>query len=227
MKITAILLGPLKTNCYILTDEGSGETAVIDPGVWEASLGGAFDEESVKKIKYILLTHGHFDHILGVHELKRLSGAEVLIHKADADCLYDERRSLLFLSPDDSRYDEFIKYIYPLAPGQQIPVHADAFLSDGDILRLGETEIRVVHTPGHSAGSVCFIADGNVFSGDTLFRLTVGRTDFKDGDEKALLASLMRLMELPDEYAVYPGHHRPTAVGFERVKNHFLRHVFN
>lgn len=208
IKIQTIPQGPLGTNCYLLTDVKSGESAVIDPGGCDGVL-----EEFLSKltVKYILLTHGHFDHILGVSRVRALTGAKVAVHTLDADCLTDESKSLCSWE----------------CPGQQTLTGADILLSEGDVLYLGETAIRVMHTPGHTRGGVCYILESEriLFSGDTLFCLTAGRTDFEGGSTEALMQSLRRLADLEGDYTVYPGHNRSTTLAFERVKNRYMRRL--
>lgn len=206
MLVKVLPLGAIGANCYIVKDEESGEAAVIDCGAFNGELKKALRDD-VGRVKYILLTHGHFDHVLGVPELRRLTGARVLIHENDADCLYDERRSLIFRH----------------APGTQELINADGFLRDGDVLSLGSLEIRVIHTPGHSKGSVCFICGDCIFTGDTLFCKAFGRTDFPDGDMRDLRESIKRLFALPGGYTVYPGHNRSTTLEAERKTNRILR----
>jgi len=201
-------LGPLAANCYIVTDEKSGQSAVIDPGAYETALCEAVAKLEPGSVRYILLTHGHFDHILGVAQLKQATGAAVAVHRLDAPCLFDSRLS----------------YAQRYRRGAQQEVRPDIMLEDGSRLFPGECGLTVLHTPGHSAGSVCYYcADDNVlFSGDTLFRGTVGRTDFEGGDYGQMLASLSRLLALDEGCAVYPGHDRPTTVGYERAHNPYV-----
>ena len=209
IKVEMIPLGPVGANTYIVTDSASGLSAVIDCGGFTPELVGMLDG---KTVKYILLTHGHYDHILGVYDLKKLTGAEVMIHKSDADCLFDEKRSLAY---------------YSFKPGAQQPLTADRLLDEGDTVKLGETEFRVLHTPGHTSGSVCYIdeADRALFTGDTLFCLTCGRTDLPTGDDLQMYNSLLRLKNLDGDYAVYTGHNRSTTLDAERVRNKYLRRM--
>ena len=207
MKLKILPIGNIGANCYVLTDEESGDTAVIDPGWLTEALKAAVDGVTVR---YILLTHGHFDHICGVYDLHAYTGAPVAIHEADADCLFDARRSLA----DQSEY--------PFKP-----LHADILLHDGDVLQLGNKSIKVMHTPGHTQGGVCFIceADRMIFSGDTLFRSTVGRTDFEGGSMSQIIESIERLRNLDGDYDVYPGHNRQTTLEHERTRNIYMRRI--
>lgn len=206
LNIHTLPLGPMLANCHIVTDEATGLTAAIDPGGYSGELEKLLNGLDVR---YILLTHGHFDHILGVPQLKERTEAKVAVHRADAGCLSSGEKSLALWE----------------VPGMQKPVEADILLEDGDIIALGESRLRVLHTPGHTGGSVCYIEDSAhvIFSGDTLFSLTAGRTDLPGGDESALLASLKKLKALKGDYRIYTGHNRSTALNFERAHNPYLR----
>ncbi|MBR6939636.1 MAG: MBL fold metallo-hydrolase [Clostridia bacterium] len=198
-------------NMFLAVDEASGEAAVIDPGCYLDNLKNAI-ADSKADVRYLLITHGHFDHILGVPHIKNEMDVISAIHEDDEICLRDPDMNLMntfYKSPDF------------------IPSHADMTFRDGDVIRLGETELTVMHTPGHSRGSVCFIdfASRIIFSGDTLFYSTVGRTDTLGGNPAQMDESLRRLIELEGDFTVYTGHGPQTTLGHERVRNIYIRRM--
>lgn len=212
MRIELIPLGhEIFANCYLLIDEKSGDSALIDPGWYSKEAEKFVYFHGDINLKYILLTHGHFDHILGVHGFKQASGAAVAIHSADADKLTDPVKSLC-----EGHF-----------PKSQTPVNADILLKDGDAVQLGDEKIKVMHTPGHTSGSVCFILenDRTIISGDTLFCRTVGRTDFADGSDEEMYKSIKKLISLDGDYRVLPGHNRETTLDSERTRNIYIRRM--
>ena len=162
--ITQIPCGSYQANAYLLYAENRSDALIIDPGDDINALTKAIDQ-SGRRLTDILLTHGHFDHISGVKALKDRTSAQTVIHSEDADCLYDRDKSLF-------------SWQYP--DGEQPVCRGDKTVNDSDTLPFGDGEIRVMHTPGHTKGGVCYIFtnDRVIFSGDTLFRLSAGRTDF-------------------------------------------------
>lgn len=211
MKIYFASVGAYATNCYIIVDDATGEAAAVDCGVFDDVYRRMLRDAGVQKLRYILLTHGHFDHVCGVADLKDACGGEVCISAADAAGLTDEQASL----------NAFVQY------ANQRPVQPDRILSDGDVLTLGKTELRVMATPGHTKGSVCFLSDGVIFSGDTLFALSMGRTDMPGGSTMQLFKSLRAIGELPGDADVYPGHGEKTTLLFEKRYNRYLRQQEN
>ncbi len=207
MNILFFPLGDIGANCYVLTDEATKQAAVIDPGIPSDEVNDALVGY---ELKYILLTHGHFDHIFGSDSLKQLyPDARLCIHKNDEICLNNREYNLI--GEDYS--------------GTLPVMTADIALNDGDVLDFADIKLRVLHTPGHSEGSVCFVDENNklIFSGDTLFCLTVGRTDFIGGSFEKMMESVKKLSLFDDEFAVYPGHNRSTTIGFERKRNRYMR----
>ncbi len=198
-------VGYLATNCYIVTDENTGHRAIIDPGYKDSGLLKRVKKLGKDSFDYILLTHGHFDHIWFTEELRNLTGAKVLISSEDAPFLMDGRLNLS-LAFGISAFPE---------------TACNKALKDGDKFNLGDTELTFMSTPGHTVGSGCFIsfADKIIFSGDTLFKQSHGRFDFPTGDISALINSLKRLMSLSGDFKVFPGHNEPTTLEFERNNN--------
>lgn len=209
MEVIKTSLGPIGTNCYVVWDETTLEAAVIDPGFEDQRISGIINQNKLK-VKYILLTHGHFDHLGGVNQIKQLTGAKVLIHKNDADCLIDSQRNLSMMTGLSMVLDP-----------------ADGFLSENETITLGEIVIRVIHTPGHSKGGICLLAEDQLFAGDTLFNTSIGRTDFADGDLNELLNGISsKLFILDDATTVLPGHGENTTIGYEKTNNPFLKGRF-
>ncbi len=207
MKVETIVSGQLDVNTYVVSNDETKECFIVDVGCASSIL--RFLNEKQLKCTHILITHGHFDHILGVAELKEATNAKVCIHEYDEKGLYDERINL------SSMAGSFVA-----------PSKADIILRDGDELKIIGKKIKVLHTPGHSMGGVCFVMEDEkiIFSGDTLFRLSVGRTDFDNCDEKALFDSIeQKLFTLDGDYTVYPGHMRATTLNDEKAKNPFVR----
>ena len=197
-------------NCYMLIDEATNDAAIIDPGWYGDIIKNTLAKENVN-LKYVLLTHGHFDHVSGVYGLQKEEGAEVVIHPSDREHLLDPKKSLA-----EGNFPE---------PHQ--PVTADILVEDGDVIMLGSSPIKVMHTPGHTNGSVCYILEDDrvIFSGDTLFCMTAGRTDFWDGSDEKMIASLKRLIALDGDYKVYAGHSRETTLERERTRNWYIRRM--
>ena len=205
LKLTTFAPGMVYANCYIVTDEGSKEAFVVDPGVYNKRFEAALRAAGVEKLRYILLTHGHFDHISGVKALKEDFGGDVVIHREDAGCLYDKSKSLAS------------KFFFP-----QHDVTADVLVDDGQRLPFGEGEIEVIHTPGHTKGSVCYTIEDIMLSGDTLFKSSIGRTDFPGGSIEEMKESLKRLAALERNYTVYPGHAESTTLEREKKYNPYV-----
>lgn len=208
LSIKVFALGMVAANCYIVKDSHSGEAFAVDPGAYNGRFEAMLEEMGIEKLKYILLTHGHFDHIMGVEKLKKNFGGEVVVHTLDAPCLKDADRSLAnyfgFLSP---------------------PFQHDITVNEGDKLPFGDTEIEVIHTPGHTVGSVCYKIENHLFTGDTLFNMTCGRVDFPGGSMEQMLKSMKKLGDLEGDFNVYPGHEKTTTLDFERQNNPYMKGI--
>ena len=203
MKVKRMQVGPIGTNCYLLEDEQTGKAAVIDPGE-EADRILEQVKADHMDVEYILLTHGHYDHTTAVPELHQaLPQAEIYIHKADANGAGSRLFPLAGQIPDLKFYDE------------------------GDALTLGELTIQVLHTPGHSKGSVTLLVGDVLFTGDTLFAGSCGRTDLAGGSYAEIMASLKKLGQLPGDYHVCPGHDVTSTLERERRSNPFLREAMS
>ena len=211
MKIHTLPMGPVQANCYVVIDEHSGEAAVIDPVDYTDELKSVLRDE-VKNLKYILLTHGHYDHILGVAHIKDdYPDAKIAIHPYDSACLKCEDISLA--THVDHGIQKYVDY--------------DLLAEEGFEAKIGDITLHTIHTPGHTLGGVCYLegTERVMFSGDTLFCRTVGRTDLPGGDWQAMVESLKRLAALDGEYTVYTGHNRSTTLSEERVRNRYLRKI--
>ncbi len=205
MKVTRITGGPLPTNCYLLTDDITGETAVIDPGFENSELSNAILAIGAENVTSILLTHGHFDHIIGVSAIKRLTHAKVYIYSDD----------MMFTADNSLNLSSMIS-----APME--PFTADEVLNNGDVIKLGVLDIHVMHTPGHTIGSCCYLVENAIFTGDTLMKCSCGRTDFPTGSYPQIIDSLQKLRNLEGDYHIYPGHESETTLEYERKNNPFM-----
>jgi glyoxylase-like metal-dependent hydrolase (beta-lactamase superfamily II) len=206
MIVHAFVTGPLETNTYLVGDRVAGEAMVIDPGGSTAEILDYLREHKLR-LKHIVNTHGHFDHVSGNRALKAATGATLLIHAADAPMLDQAARQAQFF----------------MVRAEDSPP-PDGLLEDGAELRAGSVLLSVRHTPGHSPGGVTLVAPGAAFCGDLVFYGSVGRTDLPGGSEKALLGSIRsQIMSLPDDTVLFPGHGPETTVGRERKVNPFFR----
>ncbi|MDD3613567.1 MAG: MBL fold metallo-hydrolase [Caldicoprobacterales bacterium] len=205
MKVLTLKTGYMAANAYIVYTENKPEAVIIDPGD-DIELIMDLIKEHELKLEKILLTHGHFDHIGAVKDLKERTGAQVAIHKQEADFLTDPNKNLSYI-----------------INRQIVQDPADIFLEDGDLIRVADMEFKVLHTPGHTEGGVCYKLGKVLFTGDTLFEGSVGRTDLSGGSYEQLMSSIReKLLVLDDDHLVYPGHGRQTTIGRERRENPFL-----
>ena len=205
--VRGIVVGQFTENCWVIGNRRTGEGICVDPGDQPDEVL-AMARDMGLRIKYIANSHAHIDHILGVGAVRDATGAKFLLHAGDLEMA----RNTATMAKGWMGID----IVNPPDP--------DAFLSDGDDIDIDGLKLKVLHTPGHTRGSVCFYANGVLFAGDTLFQGSVGRTDLPGGDEAEELASIVdRLLVLPDETIVLPGHMAQTTIGEERQRNPFVR----
>lgn len=204
MKTERFVVGELQENCYLLTD--GEEAALIDPGA-ESERLLAHIGKSGCTLKKILLTHGHFDHIGAVSDIAKKTGAKVYVHSKDAPMLTDNSKNLSYMGTE-------IDYYEP-----------DEFFDNMESVSVGNSQLKIFHTPGHSSGSVCLLCEDTLFSGDLLFQGSIGR--FDHGDIREELVSLKFLMDnFDDNIKVFPGHGPDTTIGVERRYNPYIvRHI--
>ena len=198
MQIRAMAVGPIETNCYIVTDEKAMTCAIIDPGD-EATRILDYLEKFKLTCNHILLTHAHFDHV----------GAVI-------DLLEELPEAKLYMSEEDNGKAIGSEMWAFKAPEGTI------FIKDGDIVEVSALRLQVVATPGHTPGSVCFVCEDAIFSGDTLFKGSCGRTDFLLSDTQQIMKSLFRLAQLPGDYEIFPGHMGSTTMEREKRHNYFM-----
>ena len=206
MKIDHFVVGPVQTNCYFVTNIKTKEMIIIDPGACANQLAKKVDESGAKPVA-ILLTHGHFDHATDAKPLADRYGIKIYIHEADKATLDDPQLNVSYMM------------------GQSKTFYADIFLKDKQELDIAGFHIVVLHTPGHTPGGCCYYMEQEdvLFSGDTLFRTSVGRSDFPGGSASALVRSVKeKLLILPEETHVYPGHMEETTIGYEKRHNPFV-----
>ena len=204
MIIETVVVGPFESNCYVVGSEPTMEGMIIDPGADAGKIMGIVKARKLD-IKFIVLTHGHIDHVSALPQVREATGAPVAIHAADAVFLQGQRQ------------DSVMGFQYP-------QVTVDRQLQGGDKLTLGGLDFLVLHTPGHTPGGISLLGPGVVFTGDALFNYSVGRTDFPGGSHQQLINGIQtKLMVLPDSTAVYPGHGPASTIGAERRGNPFLQ----
>lgn len=205
MLLMRLVVGPLQVNCFIIADEKTREAVVIDPGDDAPDILRIVREKGLT-VRYIVNTHGHFDHVGANREIKEATGAQILIHEEDA--------AVMASAPQHSA-------VFGMTAKASPP--ADRYVRHGDVISAGEVALKVLHTPGHSPGGICLLEQGMVFTGDALFAGSIGRTDFPGGDLLTLLGSIRKnLMSLPDDTKVFSGHGPASTIGDEREENPFL-----
>lgn len=198
LNIKTVPAGIYEANCYILVDEDTKDCVIIDAGGDADKIETAVESMSGKP-KYVILTHGHFDHVGGVEEICSEYNIPFYISRADEE----------YMEKDSSVFGTLPK--------------ASVYIKEGDTIKLGSYEIKVIETPGHTKGGLCFFVDNKVFTGDTLFQGSVGRTDFPGGDMNEIISSIKnKLLPLGDDVEVYPGHGPSSSIRFEKMRNPYL-----
>ncbi len=202
MKFETIITTPLMENCYIVYDEETKEGVVIDPGSKGEKITNKINELGIN-LKYIIFTHGHFDHIRGYFELKEsFPNSKLLASEKETEVIYDPLKSFLKVSLETLK-----------------TLKVDTLLKDKDLIEFGNSSLRVIETPGHTKGSICLLSDKTLFSGDTLFKDGMGRCDLPTGSLKEEVNSIINILfKLPEDIIVYPGHGEFTTI--EHEKNH-------
>jgi hydroxyacylglutathione hydrolase len=208
MIVKTLVVGPFASNCYIVGSSSTKQGMIIDPGAEAENILRTVQQLGLS-ISLIVVTHAHMDHIDALRTVKERTNAQFAIHEAEKD--------LLSAAP--------MRMLIPLGlTPSKSPPQPDRLLKDGDLVDVSDLHFEVLHTPGHSPGGICLLGHGVVFSGDTLFNFGIGRTDFAGGSYERLMKSIReKLMVLPDETIVYPGHGPSTTIGDERRGNPFLQ----
>ena len=205
MILRVLELGSFAANCYIAACAETKEGVIIDPGAEGKQILRVIEDEEIK-IKYIINTHGHIDHVGANAEVKESTGAPLLIHRDDGDMCRKPHASLSIFA------------------GKAKLSEPDRLLEEGDIIEVGKLKFEVLHTPGHTRGGISLKAENTIFSGDTLFRESIGRTDLPGGSYRQIISSIKeKILPYPDDTLIYPGHGPATTVGEEKATNPFLK----
>jgi len=209
MILKELVVGMFASNCFIVGSEATKEGMIIDPGADANAILKAVSDLGLS-IVLIVATHNHIDHVGALRRVQESTGADYAVHEADVEGMM---RTI------------FGRMVGAVVSGSfKSPHKPERQLRDGDVIEVGDLKFSVLHTPGHTPGGISLLGDGVVFSGDTLFNLGIGRTDMHGGDYATLMHSIVtRLMALPDDTIVYPGHGPSTTIGAERKWNPFLR----
>ena len=202
MKILTFILGNMQTNCYFIINEETDEAVIVDPAAECKKIINKLTERKLN-LKYIMLTHAHFDHMMALEELREKTGAPLCVHEDDAEAVTNTS----------------LNYMKLFANKNMTIKPAEIILRDGDTIN----DIRVLHTPGHTKGSVCYFIGDNIITGDTLFKEDFGRTDLYGGDYNQLMDSLKKLAALEEEYKIYPGHGSSSYLSHEKKYNIYIK----
>lgn len=203
MIIKSFILPPIENNNYLIIDEETKDAALVDCSFVDENILIELKKQNAT-LRYVLLTHGHFDHIGGLNDLPE--GVKVLMHSSDMEWVKEVNTYLPMIG----------------MPSMNIPT-IDEYINDKDIIKLGNLEIKVIHTPGHTQGGVCFYIENSLFSGDTIFRESVGRCDLPGGNFNQIVESIeQRIFTLPDDTIIYPGHGKTTTVAWEKEHNSYM-----
>lgn len=206
MILENLVVGSYMVNCYLTGDSDTKEIIIIDPGFSPEQIIDAIETKGFVPVG-IVLTHGHGDHIGAVEELIAKYNVPLYVHKFDDELIKGGASS-------------FTKMMF----GREIVLKADKYLGEGDKVTVGKLEYKVHHTPGHTPGGICLVCEDAIFSGDTLFRGSIGRTDFPGGSFEQIVSSIKtKLMNYPDDTKVYPGHNNSSTIGYEKKNNPFLK----
>lgn len=203
IEIAVLTVGPVQTNCYIVNKKGSTSCIVVDPGEDADKIANYIERKGLKN-EGILLTHGHFDHITGVSELISMAGGRLYVCDREKELLADSSLNGSAMVRNE------------------VALEAEYYLTDGQVLEIADMKFRVIHTPGHTIGSCCYYMEKEkiLFSGDTIFMESVGRTDFPTGNWSQLSASIKeKVLTLPSDVKIYPGHGPETDVAYEKENN--------
>lgn len=205
IKIKQFIAGQLENNMYLVMDEDTKKAVLIDATELIPEISDTIKQLGAD-VQYILLTHGHFDHIMGLNDLKKELKSEAMICKDD-----------LVISDNINEFTRLFNW-----PDSKPPVY-EKYIKDGDVITVGNMKISVIHTPGHTEGGVCYLIEDNLFSGDTLFRGSVGRTDLFGGNFSKISDSIKnKLFKLDNDIKVFPGHGPMTTIGYEKKHNEIL-----
>lgn len=211
MKILTFILGSMHTNCYFIIDETLNKCVIIDPAAEFDKIMAKIKEYGYEA-EYILLTHSHFDHMMALEDLRNALNIPLCVHEHDAEAVTNNEHN-------------YIKQFSGMKINKRLKP-AEVVLKDGDIIKTGNIEIKVLHTPGHTMGSVCYFIENNIVTGDTLFKEDIGRYDLYGGDYIELLASLKKLKNIDTsshDYKIYPGHGSSSRLIYEKENNIYLK----